>query len=302
MAADITVTRPAYTITVGVPAAMVRSYKQPLYDSEVALAAAPNNDLVFYQRPIGQANSAGVQKTLLHTNMRSAGQLGVPLSFDLFGFNVRVPKDITLTDFRSIFGTGVFEFTWGQDTVGLQVPLEDVPAGVDTEGPGATDSPHVGWGMKRSCHGGATLREKPEYRRNSGRFQTTTDAEKQRISARESDKGASREAVMRSEPHGDVRRTAEMRFRHACGMVRKVTGLNRQLLPLRRDRKSVALQQQRKLPNPDLLPFGRKRPHGEQAHPRVHARNPVQGSVSPCLAKGKTMTEGAPYGAPLASH
>lgn len=144
----IQVTRPYYSITVGIPAAVVRSYKQPLYDTELARTALPNADMIFFSKPIGQNLADGTtQKTLLHTNMRSAGALGVPLSFDLFGFNVRVPKDITLSDFRSFYARGVFEYSVGQDTIFLQVPVEDVPSGVDTEGLGSTDVPHVGWGV-----------------------------------------------------------------------------------------------------------------------------------------------------------
>lgn len=145
---SVEVTRPYYKITVGIPAAMVRSYKQPLYDSEQAVVATPNADLIFFQKPIGQTLAGGViQKTILHTNMRSAGALGVPISFDLFGFNVRLPKGTTIADFQSLYNTGVFEYSVGTDTIFLQVPLEEIPTGVDVEGIGVTDQPHNGWGV-----------------------------------------------------------------------------------------------------------------------------------------------------------
>lgn len=134
-------------VSKGIPAAMVRSYKNPLYDSELDRTAAPGADLLFFQKPIGQFLSDGVTtKTYLHTNLKSAGQLGSPLSFDLYGFNVRVPKGITTADFNSIYTLGVFAFTIGQDTVYLNTPLEELPCGVDTEGAAVTDAFHNGQG------------------------------------------------------------------------------------------------------------------------------------------------------------
>lgn len=134
-------------VSSGIPAAMVRSYKQPVYDSELIRTAAPGNDLLLFQKPIGQfLNDGSTVKTILMTNMKTAGQLGSPLSFDLFGFNVRVPKGISTADFNSIYTQGVLDFTIGQDTVFLQSPLEEHPSGVDTEGVGSTDAYHNGWG------------------------------------------------------------------------------------------------------------------------------------------------------------
>jgi hypothetical protein len=131
----------------GIPAAVVRSYKNPLYDAELIRTAASGNDLLLFQKPLGQFLSDGTTtKTLLHTNMKSAGQLGSPLSFDLFGFNVRLPKAVTLADYQEVYRTAVFTFTIGQDTVFLQVPMEEIPCGVETEGMGATDAPHNGLG------------------------------------------------------------------------------------------------------------------------------------------------------------
>ena len=42
---------------------------------------APANEIELFQRPIGQNTAGGVLKTLLHTNMRNAGQLGTPVKF-----------------------------------------------------------------------------------------------------------------------------------------------------------------------------------------------------------------------------
>jgi len=42
-----------------------------VYDTDQVLAAAPGNEIEFFQRPIGQNLADGVTlKTLLHTNMR----------------------------------------------------------------------------------------------------------------------------------------------------------------------------------------------------------------------------------------
>ena len=91
-------------------------------------------------------------KTLLHTNMTNAGQLGTPLSFDVFGFNLRMPKGITIGNYNLIAGNGVVEVIFGSDTRFLVVPLEDIPSGVDTEGLGATDAPHTGLGQSDSLY------------------------------------------------------------------------------------------------------------------------------------------------------
>lgn len=140
---------PMYKIKKGVPAAVVRSYKEPLYDSDLLLAATAANDIEFYQRPIGQQLADGATlKTLLHTNMRNAGQLGTPLSFDIWAFNVRYPKAVTLAEYNAMTTSGVFQFVIGTDVNYLTVPVEDIPAGVDSEAAQSVAvSPHVGAGL-----------------------------------------------------------------------------------------------------------------------------------------------------------
>jgi hypothetical protein len=140
-----------YKITQGVPAAIVRSYKQPLYDSEVILAATPSREFTLYQKPVGQSMNDGTVKTFLYSNQSQAGSLGTPLSFDIYGFNARVwaspsSKIMTIGNYTLVEAAGVAQVIFGQDTTFLTVPIEDVPSGVDTEGMGATDAPHVGWG------------------------------------------------------------------------------------------------------------------------------------------------------------
>lgn len=137
-----------YKVVQGVPAAMVRSYKEPLYDSEQILSATPAIERTMFQKPVGQLLADGVTtKTFLHTNMTAAGMLGVPTAFDVFGFNLRLNKDITIADWRAIMLAGVVEVFFGQDTKFLVVPMEDMPSGVDAEGMSVTDQPHIGTGV-----------------------------------------------------------------------------------------------------------------------------------------------------------
>jgi len=158
MPGGIQVVHPYYKIVKGVPAAVVRSYKEPLYDSEVMLASDPDAEMVLYSRPVGQFLVDGVtRKTLLFTNQTQAGALGTPLSFDLYAHNARLigsltTKTVTKGNYDLVFAAGVAQVVFGQDSVFLTVPLEDVPSGVDTEGLGATDSPHIGLGVSENLY------------------------------------------------------------------------------------------------------------------------------------------------------
>jgi len=150
--ARIEVVHPYYKIVKGLPAAVVRSYKQPLYDTCMMLASDEDAELVFFQRPIGQNLEDGAtRKTKLHTNMTNAGQLGTPQSFDVYGFNLRLLGDaekvVTIGNFDLIESRGVAEVIFGTDNPFLTVPIEDLPSGVDTEALGATDAPHIGLGI-----------------------------------------------------------------------------------------------------------------------------------------------------------
>lgn len=152
----IEVVHPYYKITKGLPAAVVRSYKEPLYDSEVILAASPAREFTLYAKPVGQNLNDGTVKTFLHSNQTQAGSLGSPLSFDVYAFNARVElkggKVITLGNFNAVFGAAVAEVIFGQDNKFLTIPVEDVPSGVDTEGIGATDAPHIGLGVSENVY------------------------------------------------------------------------------------------------------------------------------------------------------
>lgn len=156
--APIQVVQPYYKIVQGVPAAIVRSYKQPLYDSELILSATPAREFTLYQKPVGQMlNDAVTTKTFVHSNQTQAGSLGTPLSFDVYGFNKRVwgglaTKIITVGNITLVEAAGVAEVIFGQDTKFLTIPIEDVPSGVDFEGMGATDAPHIGLGQSDNLY------------------------------------------------------------------------------------------------------------------------------------------------------
>ncbi|MGI0149764.1 MAG: hypothetical protein ACREDF_09580 [Thermoplasmata archaeon] len=156
--APIQVVHPYYKITKGVPAAIVRSYKEPLYDSEVILSADPDREFTLYSKPVGQnLNDQLTAKTFIHSNQTQAGSLGTPLSFDVYGFNARLwggidTKIVSIGNYTLVFAAVLAEVIFGQDTKFLTIPVEDVPSGVDTEGLGATDAPHVGWGISDNLY------------------------------------------------------------------------------------------------------------------------------------------------------
>ena len=107
----IQVVHPYYKIVKGVPAAVVRSYKEPLYDSENVLAANPAREFTLYSKPIGQTLNSTTVKTFLYTNQTQASTLGTPLSFDVYGFNKRIwgsetVKSITKGNFDLVEAAG----------------------------------------------------------------------------------------------------------------------------------------------------------------------------------------------------
>jgi hypothetical protein len=154
----VTVVQPYYKIVKGLPAAIVRSYKEPLWDSELVLAASPNTEFILYSRPLGQQlRDNATSKTYIHTNQVAASTLGTPLSFDVYGFNARLwgsltSKTVTPGNFDLFYSHAVAEVIFGQDTKFLTIPLEDVPSGVDTEGNGGTDTLHIGLGISDNIY------------------------------------------------------------------------------------------------------------------------------------------------------
>jgi len=124
------------------PKATLRPLKQPVYDTENVPSAGGANQLLFFQRPLGQAFSqapVGAGKTLADTNLQQAAQLGTPNEFDIWGFNVRLGDTVTLADFQQVMNQGVFTFNFGQGRPWLQCQMHDVPSGVASSGSTAID-------------------------------------------------------------------------------------------------------------------------------------------------------------------
>lgn len=123
------------------PRAVLRPLKQPLYDTENIPSAGGVAQLVYFQRPFGQAiaNIPVAAKTYADTNMQQASQLGTPQEFDLFGFNVRLGDTVTLADFQAVMDQGVFVFNFGQGRPWLRAQLADFPTGCGPTGSTAID-------------------------------------------------------------------------------------------------------------------------------------------------------------------
>ena len=55
---------------------------------------------------------------------KNAGQLGTPVSFDCWGFNLRYQKNVTLANYNLLTAAGVFQFIIGTDSNYLTVPIK----------------------------------------------------------------------------------------------------------------------------------------------------------------------------------
>jgi hypothetical protein len=135
------------------PAGYVRALRNPLFDREVVLAA-PMNQILFFQRQQGQANTAGAIKSAADTNLTLGGQLANPQMFDLFGFQfemqgpVAAPSIPVPADFRLVYQQSVFRFSFGTQRTWLEAPLSRVPQGpgfTSTGAPVAVSTFQNGW-------------------------------------------------------------------------------------------------------------------------------------------------------------
>lgn len=122
--------------------ALLRPLKQPLYDTG-RLDAGANNRVAWFQAPQGQPIvAAGALKTEADTNLTQAGQLGRPLEFDLYAFQVELfhsgANVAFVDDALLVYEAGVFEFFFGQQRPWLQVPLTQIPNGLYVTGTVAT--------------------------------------------------------------------------------------------------------------------------------------------------------------------
>lgn len=117
------------------PSAILRPLQQPLYDTEIIPTSSPPNEMIFFQRQLGQTTTAGgVTKTIAETNLQQPGQLANPLEFSLFGFLFEVMPGVANADFITIYKTSAFTFSYTGNRIYLQIPLTRIPQGVAPEG------------------------------------------------------------------------------------------------------------------------------------------------------------------------
>ena len=83
------------------PPPKLSDIRQPQYDTEILPAAGTPNELVFFQRQLGNTTQyCGVTKCGAETNVAMPGQICIPLEFDLAGFFMIL--DATPEDIREI--------------------------------------------------------------------------------------------------------------------------------------------------------------------------------------------------------
>lgn len=114
---------------------ILRPLRNPIYDTETIPAGAITNR-TYFTRPLGNADAAAAiaAKTVSETNLTQNGQLSAPDTFALFGFNYVVQYGITLADYRLVYNTSAFTFTFTGNRVYLEIPLNRIPCGVGSDG------------------------------------------------------------------------------------------------------------------------------------------------------------------------
>lgn len=100
---------------------------QPLYDKQTVLAAGTSL-LTFFAVPVGQSG-----KTLADTNMRLAGQLPSPQSYEVRGVAVKLGAVCTAADAKTILATGFLTLFIGAKDW-WTVPLELTSSGAGIVG------------------------------------------------------------------------------------------------------------------------------------------------------------------------
>jgi hypothetical protein len=113
---------------------ILRPLRQPLYDSEIYVAATPNTsyDLFVNRRTFA---ATGAAKNAAATNMPSdGGFLANPLEFDLVGFNGHFNYNALLDDQQRMYNGGVFAWVFGTTTTWLSIKLNAIPAGTGLVG------------------------------------------------------------------------------------------------------------------------------------------------------------------------
>lgn len=123
-----------YAQSMPLPSAILRPLQQPLYDTE-NWTTTTVAEIIFFQRQLGQSFAQGSgTKSEVDTNLQQPGQLANPLEFSLFGFTFEVDTSCSIANFRTLYNTTCFIFTYTGNRVYLQIPLLKIPQGVGPEG------------------------------------------------------------------------------------------------------------------------------------------------------------------------
>ncbi len=130
----------AYPLAKTASGALLRPLKNPLYDTESVPASAVTSR-TYFSRPQGNADASAAiaAKTASETNLTQAGQITVPNQFKLYGFTYEVQAGTTIADWRLLYNSALFTFTFGGTRTYLQVPLLRIPQGMGPEGFAAID-------------------------------------------------------------------------------------------------------------------------------------------------------------------
>lgn len=119
---------------------ILRPLKNPLYDTENIATSGNGTSIAFFSRPLSTLTVTGsINKTFAETNLSQSGQISFPLMFAIAGFNFETQPGTSLADWRLIYVTCFFQFSFTGNRPYLTVPLTRIPAGVSPEGFAAAD-------------------------------------------------------------------------------------------------------------------------------------------------------------------
>lgn len=126
---------------------------QPLYDTEwVSPGFLFKQNLLLFQRPIGQCNMLGETKTYADTNMTQCSQIGRPQSHRVTGGIVTEIIGGCEPDRKTLLKRGVFVFNLGQGRAWIRAPLSwavrgalSLPEGQELIESGDTFQVEVSW-------------------------------------------------------------------------------------------------------------------------------------------------------------
>jgi len=128
---------------------LLRKYRQPLYDEEKVGAGVATASMTLFAKRRGETDAANHTKTTRDTNMTQSGALGSKQEFYFVGINVKLDWSICVVDLASavpnnvsnelyvieqILNDSLFSFTFGRQQPLLEIPMDQIPAGVGPAG------------------------------------------------------------------------------------------------------------------------------------------------------------------------